>query len=101
MRYELIIYWSKDDESFVVEVPELPGCMADGQSYAEAVANAEVVIDEWIETARKLDRPIPEPRGKLAYAWSHHCHSSLITVRNEARSTRLRNPHLVFGGKRR
>ena len=67
-RYELIIYWSKDDESFVVEVPELPGCMADGQTYAEAVANAEVVIDEWVETARKLGRPIPEPRGKLAYA---------------------------------
>ena len=67
-RYELIIYWSKDDDCFVVEVPELPGCMADGLTYAEAVANAEVVIDEWIETARKLGRPIPEPRGKLAYA---------------------------------
>ena len=68
MRYELIIYWSKDDNSFVVEVPELPGCMANGQSYAEAVKNAEEIIDEWIETARKLGRPIPEPRGKLAYA---------------------------------
>ena len=68
MRYELIIYWSKDDENFVVEVPELPGCMADGQTYAEAVANAEVIIDEWIEIARKLGRPIPEPRGKLVYA---------------------------------
>jgi len=68
MRYELIIYWSKDDNSFVVEVPELPGCMADGQTYAEAVKNAERGIDEWIETARKLGRPIPEPRGKLAYA---------------------------------
>ena len=67
-RYELIIYWSKDDERFVVEVPELPGCMADGQTYAEAVANAEVVIDEWIETVRKLGRLIPEPRGKPAYA---------------------------------
>jgi len=67
-RYELIIYWSKDDKRFVVEVRELPGCMADGQTYSEAVANAEVVIDEWIETARKLGRPIPEPRGKLAYA---------------------------------
>jgi predicted RNase H-like HicB family nuclease len=67
-RYELIIYWSKDDNSFVVEVPELPGCMADGQTYAEAVKNAEEIIDEWIETARKLGRPIPEPRGKLAYA---------------------------------
>ena len=68
MRYELIIYWSEDDNSFVVEVPELPGCMADGQTYAEAVKNAEEIIDEWIETARKLGRPIPEPRGKLAYA---------------------------------
>ena len=67
-RYEMIIYWSKEDESFVVEVPELPGCMADGQTYAKAVANAEVAIDEWIETARKLGRPIPEPRGKLACA---------------------------------
>ncbi len=67
-RYELIIYWSKDDNSFVVEVPELPGCMADGKTYAEAVKNAEEIIDEWIETARKLGRPIPEPRGKLTYA---------------------------------
>ena len=68
MRYELIIYWSKDDNSFVVEVPELPGCIADGLTYAEAVKNAEEIIDKWIETARKLGRPIPEPRGKLAYA---------------------------------
>jgi predicted RNase H-like HicB family nuclease len=67
-RYELIIYWSKEDDSFVVEVPELPGCMADGQTYAEAVKNAEQIIDEWTETTRKLGRPIPEPRGKLAYA---------------------------------
>jgi predicted RNase H-like HicB family nuclease len=67
-RYELIIYWSKDDNSFVVEVPDLPGCMADGQTDAEAVKNAEEIIDEWIKTARKLGRPIPEPRGKLAYA---------------------------------
>ena len=68
MRYELIIYWSKLDESFLVEVPELPGCMADGATYEEAVANAQLVIAEWIETARSLNRPIPEPRGKLAYA---------------------------------
>jgi len=68
MCYELIIYWSKDDNSFVVEVPELPGCIADGLTYAEAVKNAEEIIDKWIETARKLGRPIPEPRGKLAYA---------------------------------
>ena len=64
----MIIYWSKDDNSFVVEVPELPGCIADGLTYAEAVKNAEEIIDKWIETARKLGRPIPEPRGKLAYA---------------------------------
>ncbi len=68
MRYELIIYWSKADDCFVVEVPELPGCMSDGQTYAEAVRNAETVIDEWMTTARALGRPIPEPRGKLAYA---------------------------------
>jgi predicted RNase H-like HicB family nuclease len=68
MRYELIIYWSKPDDSFVVEVPELPGCMADGQTYEEAVANAQEVIAEWIKTARSLGRAIPEPRGKLAYA---------------------------------
>lgn len=68
MRYELIIYWSRADESFVVEVPELPGCMADGGTYQEAVANAEVIIQEWLDLARELGRPIPEPRGKLAYA---------------------------------
>lgn len=67
-KYELIIYWSKEDESFVVEVPELPGCMADGATYAEAVANAQVVIGEWIETARQMGRPIPEPKGRLLYA---------------------------------
>ena len=67
-RYELIIYWSRTDDAFIVEVPELPGCMADGTTYEEAVAAARVVIDEWIETARSLGRPIPEPRGRLAYA---------------------------------
>ena len=67
-RYEMIIYWSDEDEAFVVEVPELPGCAADGPTYEEAVANAKVVIMEWIETARDLGRPIPEPRGRLMYA---------------------------------
>lgn len=67
-RYELVIYWSMDDESFVVEVPELPGCMADGKTYDESVKNAEVAINEWIETAKELKREIPEPKGKLAYA---------------------------------
>ena len=54
MRYELIIYWSKTDECFIAEVPELPGCLADGGSYEEAVANAQLVIQEWVETARSL-----------------------------------------------
>jgi predicted RNase H-like HicB family nuclease len=67
-KYEVIIYWSKEDEAFIAEVPELPGCMADGASYAEALAAAEVVIREWIETAKDLGRPIPEARGRLAYA---------------------------------
>ena len=68
IKYELIIYWSEDDQSFVVEVPELAGCMADGSTYEEALANARQVIEEWIETAKDLGRPIPEPRGRLIYA---------------------------------
>ena len=68
MRYEFIIYWSKADESFIVEVPELPGCMADGATYEEAIANAQAVVADWVETARSLGCPIPEPKGKLAYA---------------------------------
>ena len=68
IRYEIIIYWSKEDTAFVAEVPELPGCAADGATYQEAIANAEVIIREWIETARELGRPIPEPRGKLMFA---------------------------------
>ena len=67
-KYEMIIYWSKEDDCFVVEVPELPGCMSDGKTYQEAVSNAEVIIKEWIDTARDLGRPIPEPRGRLMYA---------------------------------
>jgi predicted RNase H-like HicB family nuclease len=67
-RYELVIYWSNDDGCFLAEVPELPGCMADGASHQEAVRNVEVVIDEWISTARELGRHIPEPAGKLMYA---------------------------------
>jgi predicted RNase H-like HicB family nuclease len=67
-RYELIIYWSKADGAFVAEVPELPGCAADGGTYQEEAANVEVVIREWIETARELGRPIPEPKGGLLFA---------------------------------
>lgn len=67
IRYEIIIYWSDVDQVFIVEVPELPGCMADGATYQEAVANAEVVIQEWLETAQELGRPIPQPKGRLLY----------------------------------
>jgi predicted RNase H-like HicB family nuclease len=67
-KYEMIVYWSDEDQSYIAEVPELPGCMADGASYQEAVANAETIIAEWIETARQLNRPIPVPRGRLKYA---------------------------------
>ena len=67
-KYELIVYWSEEDNAFLVEVPELPGCMADGGTYQEAVAHAERVIAEWLETARDLGRPIPTPRGRLRYA---------------------------------
>jgi predicted RNase H-like HicB family nuclease len=67
-RYEIILYWSDDDQAFIAEVPELPGCAADGPTYAEALANVEVVIREWIETAKELNRPIPEPRGRLKFA---------------------------------
>jgi len=67
-KYEIIIYWSAEDEAYIAEVPELPGCAADGPTYKQALANAEVVIREWIDTARELGRAIPEPRGRLLYA---------------------------------
>ena len=67
-RYEVIIYWSEEDQAFLAEVPELPGCMADGGTYADAVSNVEVVIGEWIDTAHRLGRPIPEPKGRLLFA---------------------------------
>jgi predicted RNase H-like HicB family nuclease len=67
-KYEVIIYWSKDDQAFIAEVPELPGCAADGTTYQEALAKVETIIQEWIETAKDLGRPIPEPKGRLAFA---------------------------------
>ena len=67
-KYEIIIYWSEEDKAFIAEVPELPGCMADGATYEEALRNAETVIAEWIETAKSLGRAIPAPKGKLSYA---------------------------------
>ncbi|MFH1024303.1 MAG: type II toxin-antitoxin system HicB family antitoxin [Planctomycetota bacterium] len=67
-KYEVIIYWSKEDDAYIAEVPELPGCAADGKTYQEALTNAERVIAEWIETAESLNRPVPEPRGRLIFA---------------------------------
>jgi len=67
-KYELIIYWSASDNAYLVEVPELAGCMADGATYQEAVNNAELIIQEWLETAQNLGRIIPEPKGRLLFA---------------------------------
>ncbi len=68
LRYEVIIYWSDEDNAFIAEVPELPGCAADGETYELALANVQVIIEEWIETAKELGRSIPEPRGRLMFA---------------------------------
>ena len=68
IKYEIVLYWSQEDEAFIAEVPELPGCAADAPTYQEALARVEVVIREWIETARELGRPVPQPRGRLLYA---------------------------------
>ena len=68
LKYEVVIYWSNDDEAFIAEVPELAGCMADGPTPADALANVEVVAQEWIETASELGRVIPGPRGRLLFA---------------------------------
>ena len=68
LKYETIIYWSTDDQAFIAEVPELPGCAADGSTPSEALANVQIIAGEWIETARELGREIPEPRGRLLFA---------------------------------
>ncbi|MEI8203811.1 MAG: type II toxin-antitoxin system HicB family antitoxin [Bacteroidota bacterium] len=67
-RYEVIIYWSNEDQAYIAEVPELEGCMADGKTYSEALNNVEIVVEEWIETAKLLKRPVPEAKGKLIFA---------------------------------
>ena len=67
-KYEIIIYWSEEDAAYIAEVPELAGCAADGGTYEEALSNVEVIIDEWIETARMQGRVIPQPKGKLMFA---------------------------------
>lgn len=68
LKYEIIVYWSEEDKSFIAEVPELPGCAADGPTYQKAIAKAQVVMRQWIETAKELGRPIPKPKGRLMYA---------------------------------
>ncbi len=68
IKYEVILYWSDEDDAFIAEVPELLGCMADGTTYREALENVEQIAQEWLETARELGRDIPEPKGKLIYA---------------------------------
>jgi predicted RNase H-like HicB family nuclease len=68
MKYEVIIYWSEEDQAFIAEVPELPGCAADGENYQEALQNLEIIMQEWIETARQLGRSIPQPKGRLMFA---------------------------------
>jgi predicted RNase H-like HicB family nuclease len=67
-KYEIILYWSVDDDAFIAEVPELPGCAADGPTRQEALANAETAIQEWVETAQELGRSIPEAKGRLLFA---------------------------------
>ncbi|MEG4964107.1 type II toxin-antitoxin system HicB family antitoxin [Microcoleus sp. K4-B3] len=68
MKYEVIIYWSDEDQAFIAEVPELPGCAADGETYQEALQNLEIIMQEWVETARHLGRSIPQPKGRLMFA---------------------------------
>jgi predicted RNase H-like HicB family nuclease len=68
MKYEIIIYWSKEDQAYVAEAPELPGCMADGDSYKEALERIENIISDWIDTAKSLGREIPQPKGRLLFA---------------------------------
>ena len=67
-KYEVIVYWSEEDEAYIAEVPELSGCMADGATYEEALKNVQVIISEWIETAKTLGREVPAPKGRLVYA---------------------------------
>lgn len=67
-KYEVIVWWSEKDQAYIAEVPELPGCMSDGKTYEEALKNIQVIISEWIETAKKIEREVPQPKGKLMYA---------------------------------
>jgi predicted RNase H-like HicB family nuclease len=68
MKYEVIIYWNEEDQAFIAEVPELPGCAGDGETYQAALQNVEVIMQEWIETAQELGRIVPQPKGRLMFA---------------------------------
>lgn len=65
INYAIVIYWSDEEDAFIAEVPELPGCMADGTTYQDALSNMQLVMQEWIETAEEVGRPIPQPKGRL------------------------------------
>ena len=67
-KYEIILYWSEEDQLYIAEVPELAGCKADGKTYFEALQNSEKIIHDWIETAQLLNREIPKPKGRLVFA---------------------------------
>ena len=67
-KYEVILYWSFEDSAYIAEVPELPGCMADGETQKQALETLQTVMDEWMETARSMGRAIPEPKGRLKFA---------------------------------
>jgi len=68
LRYQIILYWSKEDKAFIAQVPELPGCAADGATYREALENVEVIMQEWIEIAKELGRAIPAPKERFISA---------------------------------
>ncbi len=68
LKYEVIIYWSKEDKAFIAEIPELLGCMADGQTYQKALDNVEIIAQEWIDTAKQKGRTVPKPKGRLVFA---------------------------------
>ena len=70
-KYKQVIYWSEEEHKFIVEVPELPGCMADGMTEAEALKNTEQIVSEWVETARILGRKVPQPEERYVYMWQH------------------------------
>jgi len=88
-KYEIIVYWSEEDKAYVAEIPELPGCMADGKTYVEALKNAQVVISEWIETARSLGREIPSPKADAEALVREAADRGILEESESSRSTKL------------